>query len=398
MRRVATLCALIICLVALAVSTPALAAARDTTTAARGRTLFGVSAVGSGRDSVPAGVAQAFAFKTARTGTVKSVIVYIGAGTGSKRLEAGLYGSRRGQPATLMTSGSLSSVSSGRWAKISVRPSSVTAGTTYWLAFLSPRGPLVLRDHATSSCGRTSVRQPSLRSLPPSWSSRRGGPTCSVSAYASGQPSAGAARVTDPSGSGQATLVTNPAPGATGSAPSGTGESPTLPSLLPPINLAAPTVSGSPAAGQTLTTTDGNWLTSPMSFAYAWQDCDSSGASCATVSGATASVYTLGSGDVGHTVRAVVTAKNASGATPASSSPTSVVSSGSSGLGSGGSGSGGSGSITCNLNAATSNFSSQVSAASGGQTICLASGNYGTWSGTNKAITIAAASGASRRW
>ena len=121
MRRVATLCALIICLVALAVSTPALAAARDTTTAARGRTLFGVSAVGSGRDSVPAGVAQAFAFKTARTGTVKSVIVYIGAGTGSKRLEAGLYGSRRGQPATLMTSGSLSSVSSGRWAKISVK-------------------------------------------------------------------------------------------------------------------------------------------------------------------------------------------------------------------------------------------------------------------------------------
>ena len=32
-----------------------------------------------------------------------------------------------------------------------------------------------------------------------------------------------------------------------------------------------------------------------------------------------------------------------------------------------------------------------MSAASAGQTICLASGNYGTWSGTNKAITIAAA-------
>lgn len=45
---------------------------------------------------------------------------------------------------------------------------------------------------------------------------------------------------------------------------------------------------------------------------------------------------------------------------------------------------------TCNLNATTSNFASQVSAASAGQTICLADGNYGTWSGTNKAIYIKA--------
>ena len=49
----------------------------------------------------------------------------------------------------------------------------------------------------------------------------------------------------------------------------------------------------------------------------------------------------------------------------------------------------------CAFKATPSNFASRVLAASGGQTICLASGNYGTWSGTNKAITIAAASGAS---
>lgn len=51
--------------------------------------------------------------------------------------------------------------------------------------------------------------------------------------------------------------------------------------------------------------------------------------------------------------------------------------------------------ITCDLNATTSNFASQVSTATAGQTICLATGNYGTWSGINKAITIQAASGAS---
>jgi parallel beta helix pectate lyase-like protein/thrombospondin type 3 repeat protein len=49
---------------------------------------------------------------------------------------------------------------------------------------------------------------------------------------------------------------------------------------------------------------------------------------------------------------------------------------------------------SCDLNATPSNFASQVSAATAGQTICLASGSYGTWTGTNKAITIRAATGA----
>ncbi len=44
--------------------------------------------------------------------------------------------------------------------------------------------------------------------------------------------------------------------------------------------------------------------------------------------------------------------------------------------------------VTCNLNATTANFAAQVSAAQPGQTICLATGNYGQWGGTNKAITI----------
>jgi hypothetical protein len=48
----------------------------------------------------------------------------------------------------------------------------------------------------------------------------------------------------------------------------------------------------------------------------------------------------------------------------------------------------------CNLNATPANFAAQVSAATPGQTVCLSSGNYGTFNGTNKAITIAADSGA----
>jgi len=49
---------------------------------------------------------------------------------------------------------------------------------------------------------------------------------------------------------------------------------------------------------------------------------------------------------------------------------------------------------SCNLHATPANLASQVSAASAGQVICLASGDYGTWNGVNKAITIKAAAGA----
>ncbi|MEJ0073160.1 MAG: hypothetical protein WDN27_03735 [Candidatus Saccharibacteria bacterium] len=46
------------------------------------------------------------------------------------------------------------------------------------------------------------------------------------------------------------------------------------------------------------------------------------------------------------------------------------------------------------LNATSATFAAQVNAAIAGQTVCLATGDYGTWTGTNKAITIKAADGA----
>src|SRR6476620_4167316 len=50
---------------------------------------------------------------------------------------------------------------------------------------------------------------------------------------------------------------------------------------------------------------------------------------------------------------------------------------------------------TCDRTATPSTLSAQVSAASAGQTICLAAGAYGTWTGTNKAVTLRADSGVS---
>ena len=45
--------------------------------------------------------------------------------------------------------------------------------------------------------------------------------------------------------------------------------------------------------------------------------------------------------------------------------------------------------IHCSLHATPPTLNAQVSAAAVGQTVCLAAGDYGTWTGTNKAITIA---------
>ncbi|MGO9761414.1 MAG: hypothetical protein ACLP1Q_09185 [Solirubrobacteraceae bacterium] len=93
-----------------------------------------------------------------------------------------------------------------------------------------------------------------------------------------------------------------------------------------PTNTALPTVSGTAEEGQTLSASTGSWTGSPTSYAYQWQDCNTAGETCTNISGATATTYKLAAGDVGHTLRVVVTASNAGGTTTASSAATAVVS------------------------------------------------------------------------
>src|SRR6185312_16334955 len=92
-----------------------------------------------------------------------------------------------------------------------------------------------------------------------------------------------------------------------------------------PANTKLPTISGTATQGHALTATKGSWTESPTSYAYRWQDCDTWGANCANITGATASSYTLTESDVGHTLRVVLTATNAGGSTPASSTPSAIV-------------------------------------------------------------------------
>ncbi len=92
-----------------------------------------------------------------------------------------------------------------------------------------------------------------------------------------------------------------------------------------PVDAAAPVITGTDAAGQTLTAAPGSWTNGPTGYAYQWQDCDPTGAGCTAIAGATAAAYALGAGDAGDTVRVVVTASDPGGAASAESAPTAVV-------------------------------------------------------------------------
>jgi hypothetical protein len=92
----------------------------------------------------------------------------------------------------------------------------------------------------------------------------------------------------------------------------------------PPANTLAPTVSGTAAAGDTLTCSNGTWSNSPTTYTYQWSRDGNQ------IAGATSNTYLVVAGDEGHTLTCTVTASNAAGAgAPATSSgvlvPTPVV-------------------------------------------------------------------------
>ncbi len=92
-----------------------------------------------------------------------------------------------------------------------------------------------------------------------------------------------------------------------------------------PANTGLPKITGTAKVGQTLTASPGSWSNGPTSYAYQWQDCNTTGAGCVAIVAATSSSYVLGSAQAGATVRVAVTAANAGGSATATSTPTAVI-------------------------------------------------------------------------
>jgi hypothetical protein len=98
-----------------------------------------------------------------------------------------------------------------------------------------------------------------------------------------------------------------------------------------PSNTTEPRISGDAIEGRLLTANAGTWSGStPMSFAYHWLLCPTSGGSpdgsnCQPIGGATSSTYRVRNADVGLRLRVRVIATNSDGSGLAASNPTPVV-------------------------------------------------------------------------
>jgi hypothetical protein len=162
---------------------------------------------------------------------------------------------------------------------------------------------------------------------PPSGGKSDGSDCASISgattaAYVVGAGDAGKrlrVRVTGSNAEGSDTVASN----ATATVPSsGTGV---------PRNTRPPSISGSTTAGSILRGDPGAWNgAQPITFNFRWLRCDTHGDNCLELSGQTDDSYTLRDGDIGHTLRVRVTARNSQGSRNRLSPRTAAVASGSS--------------------------------------------------------------------
>jgi hypothetical protein len=91
----------------------------------------------------------------------------------------------------------------------------------------------------------------------------------------------------------------------------------------PPVSIVPPTLAGTARDGDVLTAVDGTWI-GPIVFetAYEWWRCDTLGANCTIIPGATSRSLILGPADTGLALRARVVRTSAGGTTGAFSAPT----------------------------------------------------------------------------
>ena len=93
-----------------------------------------------------------------------------------------------------------------------------------------------------------------------------------------------------------------------------------------PANTKQPNPSGTATAGQTIKVDDGNWSGSkPITFSYQWQSCTAGSAVCTDIAGMTGPSFTIGTSQIGSTLRATVTATNSAGKGSVFSNLTSAV-------------------------------------------------------------------------
>ena len=301
-----------------AIATPSAAKHRSGGTSAAKKPkavfLFGDRALERNDWQLDGPLAALIPFRDKASGAANAIHVYVGRSSTLKTLVVGLYGTPAGAASTvLLASGHTSSLKRGRWNVVAIHSASLAPGRTYWVTLTAHGGALQLRARR-DGC-RNQMEYRTNAGPPKTWHGIRGTVSCVASAYVTGtQAAATAGGGSSPPGAGAGTLSTAPvSDGSTGSGGSGGTGSQSLVAVM------LPSITGVPGQSQTLDASPGIWSVLPASYAYQWEDCGSSGSGCSDISGATLASYTLGSGDVGDTVRVVVTASNGVGSGQAAS-------------------------------------------------------------------------------
>jgi hypothetical protein len=291
--------------------------------------LVGSATLEPSPDTDSAGSAEAFQYVASASGMVRSISLYVDAADTAPAIAVGLYSNLSEAPGRLLATATISPVDVGAWNSVAVAPVAVSSGTTYWLAALAPSGKLALRDIAKNGGATENSASRSLSELPSPWASGRSWANSPASFFASGEEAVQAP--------------------------------PTA-----PTNTERPSVIGSAVEGEDLTASIGTWTGTPTAYAYQWQDCNSSGASCVNITGATSATRKLATTDVGHTVRVFVTASNAAGSSSQPSPVTAVVVKAEE--------------VRCSKTLKASEgaaaLESTIKEAAGGESICLEEGSY----------------------
>jgi hypothetical protein len=309
--------------------------------------LLGDARVEPLRYALAPGRSEAFRLRARTAGRLGALQLYVGDASTARSVLVGLYSDAHGRPGALLANGSASTAGSAGWRTVPLLPASrVTAGGHYWLTLLAEGGTLDYRARRHGRCPRAVSLRTNLSALPATASAARirRHAHCPISAYATAASASapGApvllsapAIVASPPGTNPlspgapltpAAPLTTPSPQETAEKEREREEAPhEEPAPIAPANSNLPTVGGSLVEGDVLTSTRGTWSGNPTSYAYRWQDCNASGANCASIAGATKTSYTLAAADVGHTIRVVVTAANEGGSTPASSAASAIV-------------------------------------------------------------------------
>lgn len=134
--------------------------------------LVGDVAIEANRDSNPAGLAEAFQYTASTSSTANELRVYLDSANAASQVVVGLYTNvASNTPGSLLAQGTITSPLNGAWNAAAIPNTTITAGTSYWIALLgvAGAGTIQFRDAPAGGGKSQTSSQTTLSSLPATW-------------------------------------------------------------------------------------------------------------------------------------------------------------------------------------------------------------------------------------